>query len=116
LIAHAFLDLLPMPESMPSLLALTRNLAWLTINFDGVSSLEPTINAALDERIERLYHATMDTRVTGGDSRAGRHCSSLAEGGRRGVVSGRVRLGGAFCEWKVSSGRSLLPKLYFAFL
>jgi hypothetical protein len=76
LIAHAFLDLLPMPESMPSLLALTNHLAWLTVNFDGVTSLEPTIDAALDERIERLYHATMDTRPTGGDSRAGRHLFS----------------------------------------
>ncbi len=73
LIAHAFLDLLPMPESMPRLLALTKHLAWLTINFDGVTSLEPTIDSALDERIERLYHATMDSRATGGDSRAGRH-------------------------------------------
>ncbi len=76
LIAHAFLDLLPMPESMPSLLALTNHLAWLTVNFDGMTSLEPTIDAALDERIERLYHATMDTRPTGGDSRAGRHLFS----------------------------------------
>ena len=33
LIAHAFLDLLPMPESMPSLLALTKHLAWLTVNW-----------------------------------------------------------------------------------
>jgi hypothetical protein len=73
LIAHAFLDLLPMPESMPRLLALTRHLAWLTINFDGVTSLEPRIDSALDERIERLYHSTMDARATGGDSRAGRH-------------------------------------------
>jgi len=73
LIAHAFLDLLPMPESMPRLLALTKHLAWLTINFDGVTSLEPTIDPALDEQIERLYHATMDSRATGGDSRAGRH-------------------------------------------
>lgn len=73
LIAHAFLDLLPMPESMPKLLTLTKSLAWLTINFDGVTSLEPIIDAALDERIERLYHATMDLRATGGDSRAGRH-------------------------------------------
>jgi hypothetical protein len=73
LIAHAFLDLLPMPESMMKLLALTKSLAWLTINFDGVTSLEPTIDPVLDERIERLYHATMDSRATGGDSRAGRH-------------------------------------------
>jgi len=76
LIAHAFLDLLPMPESMPSLLALTRHLAWLTVNFDGGTSLEPTVDAALDEQIERLYHATMDSRATGGDSRAGRHLFS----------------------------------------
>lgn len=76
LIAHAFLDLLPMPESMLKLLALTKHLAWLTINFDGLTSLEPTIDAALDEQIERLYHATMDTRPTGGDSRAGRHLFS----------------------------------------
>ena len=76
LIAHAFLDLLPMPESMPSLLALTNHLAWLTVNFDGVTSLEPTIDPLLDEQIEWLYHASMDTRPTGGDSRAGRHLFS----------------------------------------
>ena len=73
LIAHAFLDLLPMPESMPKLLSLTKNLAWLTLNFDGVTSLEPTVDPALDEKIEQLYHATMDSRPTGGDSRSGRH-------------------------------------------
>jgi len=73
LIAHAFLDLLPMPESLPKLFSLTKGLAWLTVNFDGVTSLEPTINAELDEQIERLYHKTMDTRPTGGDSKSGRH-------------------------------------------
>ena len=73
LIAHAFLDLLPMPESMPRLLSLTKDLAWLTLNFDGVTSLEPTIDPALDDLIERLYHESMDKRPTGGDSRAGRH-------------------------------------------
>ena len=73
LIAHAFLDLLPMPESLPKLLALTKDLAWLTVNFDGVTSLEPVIDADLDARIERLYHASMDTRPGGGDSQSGRH-------------------------------------------
>jgi hypothetical protein len=73
LIAHAFLDLLPMPESLPRLFSLTKSLAWLTINFDGVTSLEPTVDVALDEKIERLYHQTMDTRPTGGDSKSGRH-------------------------------------------
>ncbi len=73
LIAHAFLDLLPMPGSLPKLFTLTKDLAWLTLNFDGVTSLEPVINAELDAKIERLYHETMDTRPGGGDSRSGRY-------------------------------------------
>jgi len=73
LIAHSFLDLLPMPKSLPKLLSLTNNLAWLTINFDGVTTFEPVMDAALDEQIERLYHKTMDIRPTGGDSKSGRH-------------------------------------------
>jgi hypothetical protein len=73
LIAHAFLDLLPMPESLPKLLSLTKGLAWLTINFDGLTALEPIFDAELDALIERLYHQTMDARPTGGDSQSGRH-------------------------------------------
>lgn len=73
LIAHAFLDLLTMPGSLPKLFTLTKDLAWLTLNFDGVTSLEPIIDAELDAKIERLYHETMDTRPSGGDSRSGRH-------------------------------------------
>lgn len=73
LIAHAFLDLLPMPESLLKLLTLTNNLAWLTINFDGLTSFEPTIDPELDTMIERLYHESMDKRPTGGDSKSGRH-------------------------------------------
>ena len=38
-----------------------------------MTTLEPTIDPVLDEQIERLYHGTMDTRLTGGDSRSGRH-------------------------------------------
>jgi hypothetical protein len=72
LIAHAFLDLLPMPESLEKLLLQTKGLAWLTINFDGVSTFQPEIDAHLDTSMERLYHASMDNRVTGGDSRTGR--------------------------------------------
>ena len=73
LIAHAFLDLLPMPESLSRLLTLTKDLAWLTVNFDGVTSLEPVLDRELDALIERLYHKSMDTRPSGGDSRSGRH-------------------------------------------
>lgn len=103
LIAHAFLDLLPMPESMPKLLALTKHLAWLTNNFDGVTSLEPTIDAALDEQIERLYHATMDTRPTGGDSRAGRHLFSHLQ------KAGAQVLSAGASDWVVHSVNGKYP-------
>ncbi|MDP2777363.1 MAG: hypothetical protein Q8O48_06950 [Anaerolineales bacterium] len=103
LIAHAFLDLLPKPESMPRLLALTKSLAWLTINFDGVTSLEPTIDAALDEQIERLYHATMDTRPTGGDSRAGRHLFSHLQ------TAGAQVLSAGGSDWVVHSVNGKYP-------
>ena len=73
LIAHAFLDLLPMPESLEELFSLTKGLAWLTINFDGMSALEPVVDRALDATLERLYHESMDRRPTGGDSQSGRH-------------------------------------------
>jgi hypothetical protein len=76
LIAHAVLDLFPLPGSLPNLFSLAKSLAWLTINFDGVTAFEPMIDATLDATIERLYHETMDTRPTGGDSRTGRHLFS----------------------------------------
>ena len=72
LVAHAFLDLMPLPARLPDLLSLTKDLAWLTINFDGVSSLLPEIDPELDRKIERLYHQTMDIRASGGDSQIGR--------------------------------------------
>ena len=73
LIAHAFLDLLPMPEGLVKLLTLTKNLAWLTINFDGVTTFAPSLDPELDSLIEKLYHLTMDTRPSGGDSQSGKH-------------------------------------------
>lgn len=73
LIAHAFLDLLPMPDSLTKLFTLTKDLAWLTVNFDGVTTFAPSLDPELDTLIERLYHLTMDTRPSGGDSQSGRH-------------------------------------------
>jgi hypothetical protein len=87
LVAHAFLDLLPMPGSLGKLFTLTNNLAWLTLNFDGVTTLEPVINPELDARIERFYHQTMDTRPGGGDSLSGRHLFGHLKQARAQVVS-----------------------------
>ena len=75
IIAHAFLDLLPMPTSLTKLFSLLKpgGLAWLTVNFDGVTTFEPSIDVELDQKIEFYYHKSMDMRQTGGDSKSGRH-------------------------------------------
>ncbi len=46
LIAHAFLDLLDLPTALPQLVGLLRpgGLLYATINFDGVTLFEPTLD------------------------------------------------------------------------
>lgn len=79
LVAHAFLDLLPLPASLLGILNTLRagGLFYFTLNFDGVTTLEPQIDPAIDAQIEALYHADMDARTVdgypSGDSRTGRH-------------------------------------------
>ncbi len=111
LIAHAFLDLLPMPESLRELLSLvkTDGLAWLTINFDGVSTLEPVIDPVLDAAIEQRYHRSMDTRPSGGDSQAGRHLFGHLSG-----LNAKIQAAGA-SDWVVHAidGKYLADEAYF---
>lgn len=97
LICHAVLDLLPMPGSLQKMLCLLKpgGLAWLTINFDGVTSLEPAIDPELDRLIEHLYHRSMDERPTGGDSQSGRHLF-----GHIHAAGGRLLAAGA-SDWVV---------------
>lgn len=79
LIAHAFLDLMNIPDTLPILFSLLKpgGLFYFSINFDGLTSLEPLIDPPFDALVEQLYHQTMDTRLTNdkssGDSRSGRH-------------------------------------------
>ena len=79
LIAHAFLDLMNVPATLPVLFSLLPpgGLFYFTINFDGATILQPAIEPPFDDLIEALYHQTMDERVNAGrpsgDSRSGRH-------------------------------------------
>jgi len=79
IIAHAFLDLIDIYSFLPPILSLVKpgGLLYFTLNFDGVTSLEPAIDAAIDRQIISLYHETMDHRfVIGkpwGESKTGRH-------------------------------------------
>jgi len=73
LVAHAFLDLVDVPRLLPELFALLRpgGLFYFTLNFDGLTILEPPVDPGFDEQVIALYHQTMDERGAG-DSRSGR--------------------------------------------
>ena len=83
LIAHAFLDLVDASRILPGLISLMRpgGLLSLTMNFDGLTVLEPPVDPAFDEEILALYHRSMDSRIVGeqpsGDSRTGRRLLTL---------------------------------------
>jgi SAM-dependent methyltransferase len=79
LVAHAVMDLLDIPSALPPLFSLLADggLFYFTINFDGLTVLEPALDPELDDLIIGLYHTTMDLRCfdgsLSGDSRTGRH-------------------------------------------
>ncbi len=82
LLSNAFLDLIDLKSQLSSILSLLKpnGVYYFTINFDGSTVFEPEIEPELDALVERLYHQTMDDRITNGaksgDSRAGRHLFS----------------------------------------
>ncbi|MBT3190046.1 MAG: class I SAM-dependent methyltransferase [Anaerolineae bacterium] len=77
LIAHAFLDLVDIPATLPKLFKILRPKGhfYFTINFDGETIFEPEIPH--DKEIITRYQQTMDERIIdgklSGDSHAGRH-------------------------------------------
>jgi SAM-dependent methyltransferase len=77
-VANAFLDLVDAPRLLPGLLALLRpgGYFWFTLNFDGLTILEPSLEPGFDEDVIALYHDSMDRRVVdgrpSGSSRTGR--------------------------------------------
>ena len=116
LIAHAFLDLLPLPASLVKLFALLKpgGLAWLTINFAGMTTFEPVIDSALDALIERLFHKTMDERITNGvrsgDSRTGSHLFGYLQ------QAGATILSAGASDWLVYPQQGRYPTDEAAFL
>ena len=90
LVANAFLDLVDTKAALPRLAQALRpgGLMYLTINFDGMTAFEPSLDRELDDRLIELYHRTMDERITAGkpagESRTGRHLfARLQEAGLR---------------------------------
>ncbi|HZD57645.1 MAG TPA: class I SAM-dependent methyltransferase [Anaerolineales bacterium] len=109
LLANAFLDVVDVPATLPSLLVLLKpgGLVYFTINFDGATIFEPVIDAELEERIQHLYHRSMDERLVAGkpsgDSRIGRHLfGHLSAAGVRIVDAGSS-------DWVVFAGSKGYP-------
>lgn len=104
IIANAFLDLVDIQLTLPMMAGLLEKggLFYFTINFDGLTVLEPAIDEELDELILRQYHKTMDERMVegkrSGDSRAGRHLfTCLKEAGMQILDAGSS-------DWVVFAG------------
>ena len=94
-VAHAFLDLVNVPVFLPRLFRLCRpgTLLYFTLNFDGLTLLEPPVEPQLDEQIVELYHRSIDQGGRSGrppgDSRTGRHLfSNLQRAGAEVVLAG----------------------------
>jgi SAM-dependent methyltransferase len=79
LVAHAVLDLIDLDTYLTGLLSLLApgGCFYFTLNFDGATILEPSIDPDLDRRLETLYHQTMDRR-----RRQGRPAGSSVTGRR----------------------------------
>ncbi len=108
-LAHAFLDLVPLEETVRLLLACLAPAGafYFTLNFDGTTLFWPPLDPELEERITMLYHQSMDQRrlagrPTGG-SWTGRRLFGLlpAQGGRI------LAAGGS--EWVVFPGPEGYP-------
>jgi len=109
LIAHAFLDLVDLPATLPRLLSLLGEggFYYFTLNFDGATVFLPGIDAALDQRIEELYHQTMDQRLINGrpsgHSQTGRRLSRLLP------ALGATVLAAGSSDWLVLPGPEGYP-------
>jgi hypothetical protein len=65
LIAHAFMDLVNIEDTLPGLLSLVKpeGFLYITLNYDGETILLPILEADLDTHILSLYNASMDLRT-----------------------------------------------------
>lgn len=110
LVASAFLDLVDLDHALPRLGGFLKpgGLAYLPLNFDGVTIFEPA--HPLDDAVMAAYHASMDARPTGGHSRTGRKLFQALP------AAGFNILGAGASDWIVhpgAGGRYPADEAYF---
>jgi hypothetical protein len=109
IVASAFLDIVDIPTALPLMLDLLddEGLCYFSINFDGMTILEPAIDPELDRLIVNRYHRSMDERTVNGkpsgNSRTGRCLfSCLSACGARILAAGGS-------DWVVFAGPDGYP-------
>jgi SAM-dependent methyltransferase len=109
LIAHAFLDLVDLAQTLPILFSMLKpgSLFYFTLNFDGGTIFQPVIDPDVDPEIITLYHRTMDERfihgISSGDSRTGRHMFNRVQ------AAGGELLAAGSSDWVVFAGKDGYP-------
>lgn len=95
IMAHAFLDLMDIPYTLPRLFSLLKpgGYFYFTLNFDGATIFEPSTDAWFDALVENVYHRTMDERKINGrfstGSKSGRRLFTyIPEAGGQILASG----------------------------
>jgi len=108
-LAHAFLDLVPLEETVRLLLTCLApgGAFYFTLTFDGTTIFWPPLDLELDERLVAWYHHSMDERrwagrPTGG-SRAGRQLFHLLP------AAGAEMWAAGGSEWVVWAGPAGYP-------
>ena len=108
-VAHAFLDLVSLPDTLRQIFNLGQKnfLYYFTINYDGLTILEPVIDAEFDNLLLSLYHSTMKERIKNGvpfgDHQTGRHLIDYIP-----RMGGRILSAGS-SDWVVIPGSSGYP-------
>jgi len=89
LMAHAVLDLVDFPALLPRLLQRLKEngLAYLTCNFDGETVFLPQWHG--EQEIMRLYHASMEARLSGASHTGRRLLAFLQRPGLELLAAGR---------------------------
>jgi SAM-dependent methyltransferase len=115
LVANAFLDLVPLPRTLDQILNWVQQdyLFYFSINYDGLTILEPVIDPEFDALVLDYYHETMNERLFNGihygDHQTGRHLLDHIRG-----VGGRILAAGS-SDWIVfpESGGYSADETYF---
>jgi hypothetical protein len=110
LVANAFLDLVPLPESLQQLFDWGEKeyQYYFSINYDGLTIIEPEIDAGFDKLVLSLYNETMNMRIEDGfqygDHQTGRHLMNYIH-----KEGGQILSAGS-SDWVVFPGPQGYPK------